>query len=584
MIQFISITMRNFMSYGNNITTILLDRPGTTLIVGEDLDNTTDGKGANGVGKTTLVNAIVYALYGKPVSKISMDNLINNVNKKNMEVIVEFKIRDNHYMIKRYRKTKDGSGVYLIINGEDKTPDSIANTDAEIERILGMPYELFVRIVVFSASHEPFLDMPVRHVSQANQSDFIEELFGLVALSQKAELLKLVIKDTERDATAEKSRLSIIEQEHARYATQVDSAKRRAITWEVTNTNSINALELKLEQLKQVDIPQQQSLLNTLEEVDSQLSSLINEQRSADRDKRDADKLLTSKQSELSHLDNSKCPYCLQDFVATKAKIKLIRGEITQLSEKLQELGGVSARIAESIAQLSHKHKEIKAQITVDNIEELIEINSQSGNITQRIQELRDAVNPLLDPLDELASSPPPAVDYQRANELERQADHEKFLLKLLTRKDSFVRKELLGRNIPYLNAQLQHHLTFLGLPHKVEFTHEMTAAISQFGNPLDFGNLSAGQRARVNFALSLAFRDVLQQLHQKVNICMFDEVLDVGLDAVGTAAAAKLLRHIASKDGVSVYIVSHKSEFEGLFDTTMTVQLSQGFSYIKET
>jgi DNA repair exonuclease SbcCD ATPase subunit len=501
-----------------------------------------------------------------------------------MEVIVEFKIKDTHYLISRYRKTKDGSGIRLEINGEDKTPDSVANTDAAIERVLGMPYELFVRIVVFSASHEPFLDMPVRHVSQANQSDFIEELFGLVALSQKAELLKLVIRDTERDAVTEKARIALLEQEHARHLTQIESAKRRVVNWEVSNDATVNTLIEKLEKLKQVDILQQQSLLSTLKEIDTQLSDVLSEQRTLEREKRDIVKKISEKQSEADHLKNSKCPYCLQDFLAAKTKLKQLSSQLVTLAATLAEQETAITALLDDSARLSHKHKEIKAQITVDNIEELIEINSQSGNIQERIEELRTTVNPFLDPLDELTSAELPAVDYTRANKLERTAEHEKFLLKLLTRKDSFVRKELLGRNIPYLNAQLQHHLTFLGLPHKVEFTHEMTAAISQFGNPLDFGNLSAGQRARVNFALSLAFRDVLQQLHQKVNICMFDEVLDVGLDAVGTAAAAKLLRHIASKDGVSAYIVSHKSEFEGMFDRTMIVQLSQGFSYIKET
>jgi DNA repair exonuclease SbcCD ATPase subunit len=122
-----------------------------------------------------------------------------------------------------------------------------------------------------------------------------------------------------------------------------------------------------------------------------------------------------------------------------------------------------------------------------------------------------------------------------------------------------------------------------LGLPHKVEFTHEMAARISRLDRELDFGNLSAGQRARVNFALALAFKDVRQNLHTKINVCMFDEVLDIGLDTLGVQAAARLLKRKARDEGLSLFIISHRDEIDRAFDNTITVQLSKGFSYIKE-
>lgn len=153
----------------------------------------------------------------------------------------------------------------------------------------------------------------------------------------------------------------------------------------------------------------------------------------------------------------------------------------------------------------------------------------------------------------------------------------------MLTKSDSFVRKALLNRYIPYLNTQLQSYLEELGLPHRIQFTHTLTAEISRFGQSLDFGQLSAGQKARVNFALSLAFKDVLQRLHASINVCMLDEVLDHGLDSVGVQSAAKLVKRKARDEGLSMFIVSHKEEVTGIFDRIMTVQMSQGFSNIKE-
>jgi DNA repair exonuclease SbcCD ATPase subunit len=158
-----------------------------------------------------------------------------------------------------------------------------------------------------------------------------------------------------------------------------------------------------------------------------------------------------------------------------------------------------------------------------------------------------------------------------------------KFLLKLLTRKDSFVRRVLLNKTLPFLNQRLQDYLTALGLPHQVQFTHEMTASITEFGRLMDFGNLSNGQRARVNLALSFAFRDVLQSMHQRINICLLDEVLDVGLDSVGVTAAARMIKHKARDEGLSLYIISHRDEIDSAFDRVLTVQKSDGFSRIYE-
>ncbi|MCK5344042.1 MAG: AAA family ATPase, partial [Candidatus Heimdallarchaeota archaeon] len=140
MLRFKSLSLRNFLSYGNIPTVIQLDQPGTTLIVGEDLDNTERGTGANGVGKTVIVNALAYGMYDKPISNISKDNLVNNINKKNMEVAVEFETDGDTYLIRRVRKEKAGATgnyVQLFENGHDITPDSVGNTNRLIEKIIG---------------------------------------------------------------------------------------------------------------------------------------------------------------------------------------------------------------------------------------------------------------------------------------------------------------------------------------------------------------------------------------------------------------------------------------------------------------
>jgi DNA repair exonuclease SbcCD ATPase subunit len=121
-----------------------------------------------------------------------------------------------------------------------------------------------------------------------------------------------------------------------------------------------------------------------------------------------------------------------------------------------------------------------------------------------------------------------------------------------------------------------------MGLSHKIEFTHEMTVNISLIGRSLSFGNFSAGQRARVNISLSLAFRDMLQQTHANVNVFMLDEILDVGLDSVGIMAATTLIKQKAKDDNNSLFVISHRDECANMFDNKLTVEMQKGFSYIR--
>lgn len=585
MIRFKSITLRNFLSFGNVPTVIILDRPGTTLVLGEDLDNTAGGTGANGVGKTTLINALTYAIYDKPISNISKDNLVNNVNKKNMEVIVEFEKGEKTFRVERRRKMKAGAAgnhTHLFEDGKDITPDSSGNTNKKIERIIGIPYELFVRIVAFSATHVPFLDLPVRSHYAANQTDIIEELFDLKALSEKALLLKDRIKETETSLESQVTRVEQLEKEHERHTKQLESARRRVENWNNQNQNDIVELQQKLQRLREVDVDHQRKYHDELNEIDSQLREALTEQRSVERKIKEKTKVIKTKRQELAHLRDEKCPYCLQKYESAKDKISEDETSITSAETELEQLEQNLTEVDGNVKALTDKRDEVSALITVQDIDELLDIKSQHDRFENRLEELKKGNNPFVEPLEELEEIELDPIDKNLTNDLNRLLEHQKFLFKLLTKKDSFVRKALLNKNIPFLNQRLAHYLSSLGLPHTVEFTHEMTASISQFGRPLDFGNLSNGQRARVNIALSFAFRDVLQNMHEHINVCMLDEVLDVGLDAIGVQAAARMLKQKARDEKISVYIISHRDEIDSAFDHKMTVQMSKSFSYIQ--
>ena len=574
--------MRNFMSYGNNDTTIMLDRPGTTLIVGEDLDNTSDGKSANGTGKSSIINALSYALYDKPVSNISKDKLINNVNKKNMMVALDYSVGDKNYRIVRTRNTKAGAAgnnTFFYEDGKDLTR-SAADTNNDIEQTLGIPHELFVRIVVFSASHQPFLDLPATGQIGPNQKDFIEELFGLTTLTSKAGKLKELMRDIKSSLETKRIDISSKEAEHERHKILIDSAFKRVVMWEEANGVEIDRLNSKLEWSKKIDVEEQKALIALSDKLNGELRDINDVHRPMIVEMRALDKIIKDATEELDHLNSGNCPFCKQLFKLPEAEMdaliekdRLALAEIVILTDK----SSISAKL---ISSLSEQIAEVDSKIEL-TMSQLISLSSEQDVIKQKISDMSVAVNPHLDPLDELKNLKLPKIIYGEVDALTYTLEHQEFLLKLLTKKDSFVRKALLDKSLPYLNNQLRTYLSALGLPHSVEFTHEMTASISRFGTSLDFGNLSNGQRARVNIALSFAFRNVLQSLHSTINICMLDEIFDVGLDTVGVQLATKLVKHKTREEGISMYIISHRDEVFSLFDSVLTVQYSKGFSTI---
>jgi len=586
MIKFKTLTIKNFLSYGAVPTVIDLDQAGTTLILGEDLDNTASGAGANGCGKTVIINALTYGIYDKPISDISKDNLVNNINKKNMEVTIEFEVNGTEYLVKRVRKAKAGAAgnyVQFFADGKDITPDSVGNTNALIESIIGIPYEIFVRVAAFSANHIPFLDLPVRSPHAANQTDIIEELFDLKTLSEKAVSLKDAIKDAEQSLEIQRARVDQLEKEKARHLIQLETAEKRVVNWDTQNRAEIETILQKLKKLEDVDVDSQRNLHDELTSINNDLTAALATQRSIERSISLKAKIIGNKTKELSHLKDDKCPYCLQQYADANLKIDECDAELATVKAELEKLEQELTAIDDFVENLELDRDMISARITVADMDELLEIKSKASHYNKRVKELRQTENPFVEPLRELQDIVFESASMDKINELTSLIEHQKFLHKLLTKKDSFVRKALLNKNIPFLNSRLANYLNELGLPHTVEFTHEMTASISQFGRPLDFGNLSNGQRARVNLALSFAFRDVLQSVHGHINVCMLDEALDVGLDTVGVQNAARMLKRKARDEGLSMFIISHRDEIDNAFDRKIVVQMSKGFSSITE-
>jgi DNA repair exonuclease SbcCD ATPase subunit len=170
-------------------------------------------------------------------------------------------------------------------------------------------------------------------------------------------------------------------------------------------------------------------------------------------------------------------------------------------------------------------------------------------------------------------------VSYDVLNELTRLQEHQEFLLKLLTSKDSFVRKKIIEQNLSYLNQRLTYYLDRIGLPHTVVFQNDLTVSIEELGRELDFDNLSRGERNRLILSMSWAFRDVFESLYQPINVLFIDEMIDSGLDTQGVENSLALLKHMSRERHKSIWLVSHRDELSGRVENILKVIKEGGFT-----
>lgn len=592
-IKFISVTLRNFLSFGNSPVTIMLDKPGSTLIRGKNYESSADGAASNGAGKTTVLQAIVYALYDKPISNINKDNLVNLINGKHMEVSLVFRRNDTYYKVIRARKMKAGpSGNWTKLfrrehdadfTDEDEiTFDSSSNTTDEIVKVVGMPYELFIRMIVYSGSSVPFLSLPLKHVSQPSQQSFIEELFDLTLLTRKADTLKDTLKKDEADLAALEMQRRMFDSECSKHKERVREARIKLQEWEATQNRQIDGWRHEIAQIESINIDEQKQVFEALAEIERSLPTLKEEVSTLTTKKRKLEDTCDQLKHELTHLTSDTCPYCKQSYTNAD-KIDALTEDLVRNEETLTTLSDELERAKSVLSEQGDAHSALRQAAAVSSIEQLYTVNARRAELVARIEEAQQRANPYTEVVEMLESQQPEPFDVETLNQLVEDVEHKKFLVKLLTKNDSFIRKALVMKNLPFLNGRLNYYLRRMELPHVVEFTHDLTPKITRLGSEFDFDNLSTGQKARVNIALALSFRDVLQNLHQKVNLFCIDEALDLGLDAPGVLSVAKILKEEARKTGTCLFVISHREELMATFDKKLLVTLKDGFSKILE-
>ena len=582
MIKIKDLTVKNFMSVGNQTQAVDFGREQLTLVLGENLDQGGDDSGSrNGTGKTTIVNALSFALYGNALTNIKKDNLINKINAKNMLVTLHFEKDGVEYRVERGRRPNI---LKFYVNGQEQDTEEsddaqgdMRETQKDLDDLLGMSHDMFKHIVALNTYTEPFLSMRANE-----QRMIIEQLLGITILSEKAEALKELSKSTKDQIIQESAEIEATKKSNEKIQFSIDSLVTRQTAWYTQQTTDLDKISKAIQELLSVDIEkelEQHAKLKVYEEVSQKVKSLTKEKATLESAIGQAEKSVTKYTRELESLANKTCHACEQalhdhkheELTTTATK------NITEAQKYLDKVTADCNKVKEELAAIGEING--RPNTYYDTVEQALKHQNNLTTLEDQLVKRADEIDPYQEQIDELKNTAIQEVSWDHVNELASIRDHQDFLLKLLTSKDSFIRKKIIDQNLAYLNNRLTYYLDKMGLPHTVLFQNDLSVEITQLGQDLDFDNLSRGERNRLILSLSWAFRDVWESLYQNINLLFIDELIDNGLDASGVEGALGVLKKMARERNKNIYLISHKDELIGRVNNVLRVIKENGYT-----
>ena len=567
------------MSVGNQTQAVDFDHEQLTLVLGENLDQGGDDSGSrNGTGKTTIINALSYALYGKALTNIRANNLINKTNSKGMIVTLQFEKDGNSYRLERGR----GPNFFkFYINNQeslvDESQGDSRQTQDDVNTLLGMSHDMFKHIVALNTYTEPFLSMRTN-----DQRVIIEQLLGITILSEKADLLKEQTRQSKDAITEETLKINAIQTANEKIEVSIEQLAGRQRAWVSKHKQDQDKLANAIDQLEHLDIESELELhekLSNWTEHNNKITSLRKELSTLEPALQRADKSVAKLDKDITDLEDATCYTCGQELHADK------KAEIAERKDK--ELIDANAYQVEVSDKLSHVVTDLEAIGDIngkpttfyDSAKEAYEHRSNVDNLKQTLETKVGEEDPYTAQITDLNETAIQKIDWGIVNELTSFKEHQEFLLKLLTNKDSFIRKKIIDQNLAYLNNRLTYYLDKLGLPHQVLFQNDLNVEITQLGQDLDFDNLSRGERNRLILGLSFAFRDVWESLYQNINLLFIDELIDSGMDTAGVENSLSILKKMAREREKNIYLISHKDELIGRVNHVLRVVKENGFT-----
>ena len=568
MILFKTIRWKNFLSTGNQFTEVSLLQNTTNLIIG-----------SNGAGKSTILDALTFSLFGKAFRKINKPQLPNSVNEKDCVVEVEFEISSVNWKIIRGLKP----AIFEIWRDGNKLDQSAAALDQQKwleQNVLKMNYKSFTQIVILGSS----TFVPFMQLSASNRRDVIEDLLDIRIFSSMNNLIKEKIRQIKDD-------IKVLELKKESLSDKVKMQKNFIEELEERGKQNIEEKETKIGQL----LVEENNHMGANEELERDLQQLNQdlEKHSGATEKlrklgqlkgKISNKVSTITKEHKFFTENTVCPTCTQPIEETFRinKIDDAQNKAKELQSGFKELEEAIKEEEERERQFNSLAKEI-SKLTND----ISKNNTRISGCQRQIRDLESEVQNLTDQLanrntehekletfkDNLKTT------YDELSSKKDTINYYDFSYSLL--KDGGVKSKIIKKYLPLINQQVNRYLQmmdfFINFTLDEEFSETVQSPIHE---DFSYASFSEGEKMRIDLALLFTWREVARMKNSvNTNLLIMDEVFDSSLDGFGTEEFIKIIKYVI-KDA-NVFIISHKTGLEDRFESVMRFEKIKGFSRI---
>ena len=569
MLTFKTITWKNFLSTGNHPTSVSLDSDNTSLIIG-----------TNGAGKSTILDALTFSLYGKSFRKINKGQLINTTNEKNCFVEIEFIVNSTEWKVERGIKPN----IFKIYrDGEELNQNSSAIDQQKWleQNVLKMNYKSFTQIVILgSSSFVPFMQLPTN-----SRREVVEDLLDIKIFSSMNEIVKgrlRLVKDEIKTLELKKDNLKDKVEMQKNFIQQIEDKSQEDIAVKENNINNLlteeNDLMNKNEEINN-DVVVLQTKMTSLEGSASKLREYGNIKGKLSQ------KISGIVKEHKFFTENRVCPTCSQDIEETfrvnrisdsQSKAEELQKGYTELMDAIkkeeeresqfQQISGDLSKLLNGITQNNTHINGCQKQIK--RLEHEIQtITSQIANRNTEHEKLEEFRNNLQD-------------TFETISEKKEKITYLDFTYNLL--KDGGVKTQIIKKYLPIINQQANKYLQMMDFYINFKLDEEFTETIeSPIHEDFTYQSFSEGEKMRIDLALLFTWREIARMKNSvNTNLLIMDEVFDSSLDGFGTEEFLKIIRFVI-KDA-NIFVISHKEGLEDKFDNVIKFEKQGNFSRIE--
>jgi len=557
MIVFKSVEWKNFLSTGNSANKVLLNKSQTTLIIGK-----------NGEGKSTILDALCFGLFGKPFRNINKGQLVNSINNKNCLVTIEFDINGREYKIVRGIKPH----VFEIwVNDEVMNQDAAVRDYQKVleQQILKLNYKTFTQVVILgSASFVPFMQLPT-----TQRREVIEDILDIKIFSTMNSLLKEKASET-------KENIARIETEIKVAKGQVDNQTAIIKTITEAKSDSIKGLVDKI-RANELSIGESQNYINTISTEIQTLREQTSSKTEIDAEIEQAKNIRSKLNAKLEHCEthseffteNDVCPSCSQS-IAEDYKQKVIEdlnSKVLETTSKAEELDKILTHLNEQLSGINT----ILGQITDKNIElsthnsTVTLLNKQNAQLQAEIESSKadtSNVDEEKRKLKELAQDALTKINSKTALQEHRNLEEVASILL----KDTGIKTAIIREYLPVMNKLINKYLNAMDTYIHFELDEAFNEKIkSRFRDEFTYASFSEGEKMRIDLAILFTWRQVAKMKNSvNTNLLLLDEIFDSSLDTAGTDYFLNLMNQFGEKS--NIFVISHKGD--QLFDKFRSV------------